>query len=283
MTIPSESYYPSMKTATLNAPTPNLKIVPVAHVHPHETHDTQRAQPLLERIRHAEVLTNPPIVAPTPGGEYVLLDGANRHYCFAALGYKHILVQVVEYESDYVELGVWKHVLRDWERVVFVNELHNHFGDSLHIGWERDAIAHIMLQDGKTLAIQCDCPTMIERNEVLRQLVQLYHSHVRLNRTSLVEPSEIWSLYPDAFAVVIFPSYSPNDIITAAQQDALLPPGVSRHIIHGRALKLNYSLDRLRENASLEAKNAALSQWLSDKVANRGMRYYAESTYQFDE
>lgn len=283
MTSPEEGYYSLMKAATLNAPTPDLRIVNVDDVHPHEIHDSQRAQPLLERIRHAEVLTNPPIVAPAPNGKYVLLDGANRHYCFGALGYKHILVQVVEYESEYVELGVWKHVLRDWERVVFVNEMHKQFGDRLHIGWERNAAAQIILQDGKTLAIHCDCPTMGERNEILRQLVQLYHSHVRLNRTSLVEPSDIWSLYPDAFAVVVFPYYSPSDIISAAQQNALLPPGVSRHIIHGRALKLNYSLALLQQETSLEAKNAVLTEWLKDKVANRGMRYYAESTFQFDE
>ncbi len=272
-----------MNTTTINAPTPNLQIIELERIHPHEPHDEQRARPLLESIRRAEYLTNPPIVARAPDGDYVLLDGANRHYCFRALGYEHLLVQVVDYHSDFVELGVWKHVLSGWERVMLVDQLHKHFDDGLHIGWERGAAAQILLQDGRTLAIHCECKTLAERNATLRSLVSLYHAHARLNRTALVEPSDIWSLYPDAVAVVIFPHYTPSDIIAAASEDALLPPGVSRHIIHGRALKLNYPLAWLREATRLETKNERLQQWLQEKVANREMRYYAESTYQFDE
>jgi len=272
-----------MKTATVNAPTPNLRIIEIARIHGHEAHDTQRAQPLLESIRNAEVFTNPPIVAPTPDGDYVLLDGANRYYCFGELGYEHLLVQVVDYSSEFVELGVWKHVISEWERVKLVQHLHNQFGEFMHIGWEQDAAAQILLRDGRTLAIHCECETLAEQNQVLRNLVSLYHEHARLNRTALVEPSDIWSLYPEAVAIVVFPHYTPSDIIAAAQENAPLPPGVSRHIIHGRALKLNYPLHLLRESTDLQTKNEHLQQWIREKVANRAMRYYAESTYQFDE
>ena len=61
-----------------NAPIPDLRIVPVTCVHPHEEHDTQRSQPLMERIRQADLFTNPPIVSPMDEHNFVLLDGANH-------------------------------------------------------------------------------------------------------------------------------------------------------------------------------------------------------------
>ena len=91
-------------------------------------------------------------------------------------------------------------------------------------------------------------------------------------------------MFPDANAVVHFPPYLPADIIEAAQHDAFLPPGISRHIVHGRAIRVNYPLDALRDpNTSLEQKNDDLLRWMQNKLANRQVRYYAEATYQFDE
>jgi hypothetical protein len=65
---------------------------------------------------------------------------------------------------------------------------------------------------------------------------------------------------------------------------AYLPPGISRHIIHGRALKIQYPLDQLRDKvSSIEEKNTVLQHWVQEKLAHRHVRYYAEATYQFDE
>jgi hypothetical protein len=100
----------------------------------------------------------------------------------------------------------------------------------------------------------------------------------------MAEPEDIWPLYPEAIALVVFPQYQPVDIIAAAKYQAFLPPGISRHIVHGRALRVNYPLDALRDkSASLKEKNAALRVWMQQKLAHRAIRYYAETTYQFDE
>jgi hypothetical protein len=72
--------------------------------------------------------------------------------------------------------------------------------------------------------------------------------------------------------------------MAAAQYKAFLPPGISRHIIHGRALRVNYPLDVLSDaNKNLVSKNDDLNAWIQHKLANRQVRYYAEATYQFDE
>lgn len=62
------------------------------------------------------------------------------------------------------------------------------------------------------------------------------------------------------------------------------PPGISRHIIHGRALLVNYPIDALKDTTTtLQEKNDALFAWIQMRLAHRKIRYYAETTYQFDE
>ena len=68
-----------------------------------------------------------------------------------------------------------------------------------------------------------------------------------------------------------------------AESGLKVPPGLTRHIIHGRALRINYPLDKLKKNLSLEEKNAELDDWVRASFEARRVRYYAESTYLFDE
>lgn len=273
-----------MITTDNSVPNPDLRIVDVRDIHPHEEHDSQRSEPLIESLKKAVYFTNPPIVASMPNGGYVVLDGANRYHCFSHLGYQHLLVQVVDYDKGFVQLSVWNHVVTHWDLDEFVAEMEAIPQIKIKHGWNNKAVAQIMLKNGQGLTIDAPNETVEERNSILRQIVRTYRSKARLSRTALNDPLEIWSLYPEAVAVVVFPHYKPSDIMAATNQHAFLPPGVSRHIVQGRALKLNYPLEKLRDtNLSLDEKNAALQDWLRFKLANRAVRYYAESTYQFDE
>lgn len=280
-------------TTTDSAPIPILRIVPIDNVHPHEEHDPQRAYPLMERIRQATFFTNPPIVAPMEptehleaqqGRHYVVLDGANRYYCMRHLGYAHLLVQVAAYDSGIVELGVWHHIISQWESLAFEVALADLPGVDLRYGWQTGVAAHVLTREGAVLALDATIHSTPERNQLLRQVVRIYQQNAVLHRTALSDPAEIWPLYPDATAMVLFPQYEPGDIMYAARHEAYLPPGVSRHIIQGRALSLNYPLAVLADmGTSLEAKNAALTQWVQRRLSERAVRFYAESTYQFAE
>lgn len=267
-----------------SAPTPDLRILPVDAISPHETHDSQRSEPLLKILHEAEYLTNPPIVAPMGDGSYVVMDGANRYHCFCELGYPHLLVQVVNYKSEFLELGVWNHIISDWDVDIFTQHLYEIPEATIKKAWDSKSVAQIMLKNGSVLSLDAPAETIEERNFTLRHLVNIYQRNAKLSRTALHDPTLIWPQFPAAIALVIFPDYKPQDIVEAALNHAFLPPGVSRHIIHGRALKLYYPLVRLMDTSvSLEDKNAVLQEWIRGKLANRGARYYAESTYQFDE
>jgi hypothetical protein len=63
-----------------------------------------------------------------------------------------------------------------------------------------------------------------------------------------------------------------------------LPAGITRHLIPGRALRLNVPLDRMADTEhSLEEKNRWLEEWLRDKANQRQVRYYEEPTILLDE
>jgi len=267
-----------------DAPQPDLRIVPTATLHPHEDHDFQRSQTLIERLASETVVINPPIVAPMRDDQFLVLDGANRFHALSHLGYPHMLVQVAPYESGFVELKTWRHLVCDWQRDALVEHI-KQLGDiQIFNGQFHSAIAHILFQNDEVVALMSPVENTHERNAALRQVVSIYQQNATLQRTALGEPADIWELHPTAIAIVEFPHYQPADIIAAARYHAYLPPGISRHIIQGRALKVNYPLELLRdETRSLDEKNEQLQNWVQEKLAERQVRYYAESSYLFDE
>jgi len=267
----------------VSAPPPQLRIVNVADVLPHEKSDVQRSRPLMQRLQRAEYFTNPPLVAEIYDGRYVLMDGSNRHLSMQNLGFEHILVQVADYDSETVELGQWQHVVADWDGAALMQALRNMPGIDLRDGWDGQAVAQLLLREGPVYSVHARTDSLSQRNATLRQVVASYHDAATLYRTPLSDPGQIWALYPSAFALVMFPSYQPEEIIQAAIQGAYLPPGVSRHIIHGRALNVNYPMERLRADTLLAEKNAELDDWLLAQYSVRSVRYYAESTFQFAE
>lgn len=266
-----------------SVPPPNLRIVRIDDVLSHEKADIQRSQPLMERLKRAEYFTNPPVVAEVEGGRYVLMDGSNRQLSLKTLGYRHIIVQIAEYETKSVDLGVWQHIVANWDAERFLRALDGISHIAVDRGWQAGALAHVQLRDGAVYCIQAADDSLAVRNASLRQLVESYHTRATLYRTPLTEPRQIWSLFPTGVALVIFRHYQPQDIIDAALEAAYLPPGVSRHIIHGRALNLNYPMKRLLSALPLATKNEELQAWLRDRFAERSVRYYAEATYQFAE
>ena len=274
----------SISANRIHAPTPDLRIVSAEALRSHEEHDSQRALPLIERLKSEAYIINPPVVVPIEDGEYVILDGANRCYAFMALGYPHILVQAASYESGYVDLETWNHVIGSWDAQVFLDSVASLHGIEINSGQNAHAIAHILLRNHEVYALCSPVDTVHERNAALRQVVEIYQQQAKLYRTTISEPDEVLPLYEDGVALVVFPRYKPVDIIAAAKYDAYLPPGVSRHIVHGRALRVNYPIVDLRaDHLTLAEKNQQLKQWLQDKLVNRQIRYYAEATYQFDE
>jgi len=283
--------HPSQSTDT-----PDLRIIPLDMVVEHEYNDEQRTAPLALRLEAEGLLKNPPIAAPIGEGDprFVVLDGANRTTALMHLKYPHVLAQVVKYEAPHVTLSTWHHVVTGIDLEMFTQALQAVAGlEFLQTNLtraraglaNREYQAYVIRADGTTYAIRPAAPrrSIHERNQLLNALVDTYKNQGRLFRATTDNLDEARERYTHLTGLVIFPNYDFAEVLTLARDGELLPTGLTRHLIQGRALRTNYPLSELKSGDSLEAKNARLQEWLRQKMSSREMRFYGESTYLFDE
>ena len=271
---------------------PDLQMLPTEALVPHEDCDPRRIERLAQRILEEGCLKNPPVVAAIPESDrFVVLDGANRVMAFAQLDIPHIVAQLVRYDDPGVVLDTWYHVvagmpLDDFEealsqvsranlRSCTLLETRKALGD-------KEAIAYIVCESGVRMVA---FPTEYQPGDlhILNDLVNSYKGRADIFRAS----NDIWEIqapyYPRITALVIFPRYRPEDILHAIRNGYKIPSGITRHIIPARALNINIPLEVLNVNWTLEIKREWLQAWLMERMAANSIRYYAESTFSFNE
>ncbi len=273
---------------------PDLRILPIGKLMSHELHDEQRANPLIRRLREDGVLKNPPVVTPADAREdrFVILDGANRAVALDVLSIGHALAQVVPYEEPFVELRTWYHVVAGISTSDLVSQLRalegveHQAADLFHaraLLAARTILAYYVLPDGQVVTLAGGGLDLHERTRLLQTIVESYIHSGRLNRANTDKIAELLTTYPAMAGTLVYPKYEPAEILDLAQSGLRVPPGITRHVIHGRALRLNYPLSKLSAQTPLEVKNQELAAWMQERFEKREVRYYAESTYLFDE
>jgi hypothetical protein len=276
---------------------PDLRILPLEALVPHEKTDPRRVSPLVERLSTESVLSNPPIVAPFNGPaaasadkRFVVLDGANRTSAFRELGMPHIVTQVVNYDA--VELRVWHHVITQCSMEDLMQAIHRiapirirevDLMSARAALARREALAFISCEDNSKTDIVLGGSDLITRTDLLNQLVDTYESCSKVQRTTSDNLLEARKSYPAASAVVVFPRYEPAEIIELARTGVRVPAGITRHVLPLRALRLNYPLEILRGPQPISQKQAHLDEWIYERVQNRRVRTYTEPTVLFDE
>jgi len=288
---------------------PRLAIVPTESLVPHEEYDVQRSQPLVGRLRDEGILKNPPVVAPIQGeNRYVVLDGTNRAVAMLALACPHVVVQIVDYDDPELILDTWHHLVTGVPPAEFLDELRSIEGlqiepaSQLHARAElarRQAIAYLVVPGDAARAhdtggwppdagqarvhVLYAVGDMRRRTATLTRAVNVYQQRGRIHRVNTDYFEQLLPLYDDASALIVFPRYAPSEIMELARQGAYLPTGITRHVIPGRVLRLNFPISVLADNRPLHEKNAWLQDWLRTKLVKQEVRYYQESTYLFDE
>lgn len=283
--------HPSDSTST-----PELRILPIELLVEHEYNDAQRTEPLAQRLEAEGLLKNPPVVTPLGGDDmrYVVLDGANRVTALHQLFYPHILAQVVPYKEPHVTLTTWHHVIVGMDPRGLTAELTNLDGVNLILTdrmraraglARREYLMYVIRADGEVFAARPEAPKREtqEQNRLLNALVDTYKDRSTLHRVMTEELDEVKQLYPEMAGLVIFPQYDTSEVLALAQEGELLPAGLTRHLIQGRALRINYPLSELKSSDSLEEKNLQLRQWILEKLSTKEVRFYGETTYLFDE
>ncbi|MEN6300933.1 MAG: hypothetical protein ABFD51_13645 [Anaerolineaceae bacterium] len=278
-----------MRTST-NLPV--LKVIPTDLLVPHEDTDPRRVEKLVQRVMKEQVLKNPPIVSLIPDDKrYMILDGANRSMAFKSMGVPHLVVQLVSYADPGVELDTWYHVVSGMSEEEFDSELTKVTGlklESCSITTAREALAtnvaaaYIINDRGVRIVVSPD-GKILHDIHLLNKIVNAYKGKADIFRAS----NDIWEIqkpyYPNITALIVFPQYSPSDILMIAKNGDKVPSGVTRHIIPYRALNINIPLSVLNANWTLEQKEKWLEDWMMERMAANAIRYYSESTFSFDE
>lgn len=272
---------------------PNLRIVPVSALRPHEHPDDRRSAPLAEELRVEGVLRNPPVVLPLGARpeRYMVLDGANRTTAFQQLGLPHVVVQVVHAGSSSVRVETWNHVVLDLPPaelrscVTDTPELALVPSDGDRAAYELSAggtLAYLAMAEG-VYDIVCETEPIDARLDNLERLVGSYLGRGRVERSNARSVVELDRVFPSMTGLFVFRRFEVEEVVTAVTQGRLLPGGLTRFVVSPRALRVNYPLERLASPADQDQKQAELDAWTQERVASRRVRYYAEATFLFDE
>lgn len=270
---------------------PDLRILPTETLVLHEETDPERTTRLTQVLAREQKLKNPAIVAPIPDSErYVVLDGANRTMALRALGAPHMLVQVVNY--DEVELDTWNHVITGMATEALFASVRAVQWLDLQPGTlilaralltARRCLGYLIDPSG-AVSILRGGASLRDEARLLMKVVAGYKGISTIYRTKTDNMAELIEYYEHVAAIVVFPRFTPADIINLATTDDKMPTGITRHIIPHRALRLNYDIQRLADPAqSLAEKNEELQGFIRERLQGRNIRFYQESTVLFDE
>lgn len=268
---------------------PTLRFLATDSLVLHEDADPCRVARLVDRLRAEAILRNPPIVAPLGDDRSVVLDGANRVSALRALAVPHALAQIVDYDD--VELSTWNHLVTGlaWpslldalQRVPNVRLTATDLLTAREALVRRRALAFVVSPTDEVYTLD-NGHTLREGARAMLDVSNTYRGAAAIHRVRVDTIAALGDVYPDVTAILVYPRLTNVDILALARDEAKVPTGITRHIIPGRVLRVNLPLARLTDPQPLAEKNRWLDGWVRDKLAARAVRFYAESTYSFDE
>ena len=276
---------------------PNLQLVPMDRIRFHEQPEEHRTGRLVERIKRDAILRNPPIVADMEDGNFLLLDGANRVSVFKAIGYTHIPVQVVDYGDPRIQLKGWHHLLVDgqflelkplYEKIPGVKLEKVDYNRVSHM-IELRLVYAILVDDQATCwglfpTNEDDLKDIYTRVNKLDQIVAGYEGQSKLERIKLADFSQLPEVVSSVkHQLCLYPVITKNELLQLAGDNKLIPTGLSRHLIPGRALGLNLELSFIQTLESDVEKEQHFKAHIDQIEIEGKIRFYEESVFIMNE
>jgi hypothetical protein len=266
---------------------PELRIVEIADVVFHEQPHEERVQNLVGRFKEEGVLKHPPIVGRAEGwNKRILLDGANRVTALRNLGYRFALVQEIDLSDDRLLLDTWHHAVEHLDKGEIISHAGSVEGVTVNKGElpidSAGVLCVVRLPEGDTVTLT-GSDELFARVEELVEFTDLYHRFAFMDRVSYTNMDHLRRNYAHLSALVLFRRFTKQDLLRLCENGDLLPSGVTRIMLPKRALRFNLSLDLLRSDSSLKAKNDRLEESIQKKISGKTIRFYREPTFHFDD
>jgi hypothetical protein len=195
----------------------------------------------------------------------------------------------VEADNPHVFLHTWNHILWGMSPRTLMQEIRKVNGITLQkvntvksFEPPTSMVTQIRLADG-AIYLAILPPGLVAEVRSLHGIVNCYKERASLDRTSQTLVDSLRQVYAEMTALIIFPRFEIQTVLKLAGQGSVLPTGITRFTVSPRGLHLNYPLHELSSGKTIEYKEAYLQQWVQERVKNKGIRYYAEATFLFDE
>jgi hypothetical protein len=276
---------------------PDLRLVRTSQILFHEDPERQRTLRLKARIEKDAVLRNPPVVAELEGGRFLLLDGANRVSAFQDLQYAHIPVQVVDYGDPGIQLKGWHHLFIDAHppdlRATYAAIPGTRMGavgqhEVEHLLEFRQVFA-VLVEDEKAWWGIFPEPVQAEievrrRIAVLGALVGAYEGRSRLERIKLADFEQLPQVVETLqHRLCLFPVLHKEELLHLATDRVMIPTGLTRHVIPGRALGINLDLSWVHSDQDENTKTRLFHEYVDRLAIDGRIRYYEESVFLMNE
>jgi hypothetical protein len=141
----------------------------------------------------------------------------------------------------------------------------------------------MVLPGGKVLEVVGETAPLEWSARNLNRLVESDQSISRVERISSAQTRGLERLYPRLAGMIVFRPFEIEEVVAAAAAGLLLSAGLTRFVISPRALRVDYPLELLAKDEPLEMKRQALGEWLRQRIGGRHVRFYAVSTFPFDD
>lgn len=254
---------------------PVLRVVPLERIRRHEEIDPLRVEKLQKRIASDGIQVNPMVCIDAGNGDLVLLDGATRTESLRSLGLPHAVVQLVD--PGAVTLHTWHHVVRGCSPT--------ELGEAVRASRELK-----LVEPGEPPAVHLSTSASygvdggdLSLSSTLSSLVTSYVGTWDVSRATEPAADVVAASYPDWAAIVEFPILTVEDVMSAALTDDLLPAGITRFLVHERALRLNLELELLASEGSAEHKQEAVDRILEERARDGRLRRYEETIFVLDD
>jgi len=272
---------------------PDIRIVPIEELVPHEMEDPERTKRIEMRIKADGVLKNPVMVGKisTDGFRMLLLDGVHRVNALKRLGCRDVVAQIVNYWSHEVEVFTWHHLIRGFDP----NHLLNKIKDIKDVVLEkarretaqallekREIVSYLLFRNGDVFVVKSK-GDLKAKTMKLRDVVDACRETSEIYRVTKGEADFLLKASRDSTAILFIPVYGKKDIVDLALSNVKLPAGVTRHVVSKRALGLHIDLALLKVDMSIKSKNKILREVIKERMANKRTRFYPESVFVFDE
>lgn len=272
---------------------PQLAILDITKVRLHEKTDPPRVDRLKKQLQKTGILKDPIIASRLNGHEdYLIVDGATRTMALKELGYKHILVQIVDYDDDDVELKTWAHCVKHLSAKSILKKIQAikdaeikvkpiHKADTFL--QEGEITSYFILKNQPdALCITCMSGLLTQEIELLNKLTDIYSGKTEVLRIlySDVSPS-LFVNHPDITAIYCT-RMTKSKVKRIFAHNLPIAAGITRHLIPTRILRVNLALKFLKSHLSTIEKNKELKKLVQKLMEEKAIRYYSEPIYLFD-